>query len=100
MKRLLLGAALTVGLAAQLSACTPRSLGNYAARAVVRTAVQVAVHVAIHGIVTAMIEHDSHYHHHSCGHRFTVHDGRDVYEYNGHWEYYDRDARRWYYYRQ
>ncbi len=99
MKRLLV-CAVVVSLAAPLAACTPRSLGSYAARSLVHTAVNVAVNVAIIGVVTAMVEHDSHYHSHSCGHRYTVHDGRDVYEYNGHWEYYDAETGGWYYYRQ
>ena len=96
----MVGAIVTLCLATQLSACTPRSFGNYAARTLVQAAVTVAVHVAIEGVVTAMVEHDAHYHSHRCGHRYTVHDGRDVYEYNGYWEYYDADAGGWYYYRR
>lgn len=44
-----------------------------------------------------LTEHDAHYHNLGCGHAHRYHEGRRVYQYGGHWEYYDGVENRWYF---
>ncbi len=61
-------------------------------------ALEVASVVAEVALVAALLSnHDSHYHSYGC-HPVRYEDGRDVYYYNGHWEYYDDDEGSWYAY--
>ena len=69
------------------TACSP-GLFRFAASAVITTAVVAAV---IHA-------HDSHFHHEYCGHKSVLFDGREVYHYQGRWEYYDSYRQEWYVY--
>ncbi|MCA9519666.1 MAG: hypothetical protein KC609_01780 [Myxococcales bacterium] len=78
---------LTLGFGAMTPGCSPRTLGFVAGMVVLGTAMAI------------LAEHDAHFHSHHCGHRHVIYEGRDVYYYNDHWEYYDPNARRWYFYR-
>ena len=50
-------------------------------------------------VFTAVVaSHDAHYHAYGCGHHHRWRDGRVVYYYGGHWEYYDDYAESWYVY--
>jgi len=69
---------------------SPRTASGLA-RAAVFTAV-VAANVAI------VASHDAHVHAYGCGHHHGWRDGRVVYYYGGHWEYYDDRAESWYVY--
>ena len=69
---------------------SPRTASGLAHAAFV-TAV-VAANVAV------VASHDAHYHGRGCGHHHRWHDGRVVYYYGGHWEYYDHSGGNWYYY--
>lgn len=83
-------AAALVGVTATTSACSPRMFGAVAAAAIVTAAIVGTAHVLAY--------HDAHWHNEYCGHRHRWHDGRAVYYYHDHWEYYDPYDRRWYYY--
>lgn len=87
MKNLFLSAtlALTLSLGA---ACSPRFIG---------TAIMAA---AIVGTVAVLAHHDAHFHDPYCGHHRRYQDGRWVYFYDGHWEYYDPNGGTWYYYQE
>jgi hypothetical protein len=76
--------ALTVATAS----CSPRMFGAALATA------------AIIGAVAVLAHHDAHFHDPYCGHPHRYHDGRTVYYYGGHWEYYDPGAGTWYYYNE
>lgn len=79
-------------LLTQAAGCymSPRTAGTLA-RAALVTAV-VAADVAL------IASHDAHYHSYGCGHYHGWRDGRTVYYYGGHWEYYDHHRGGWYYY--
>jgi hypothetical protein len=79
-----------VALALASSACSPYLFRQVATAAIVTAAVV--------GTARAMAYHDAHYHYHTCGHERRWHDGRWVYHYEGHWEYYDPHTDGWYYY--
>ena len=64
-------------------------MGMVAARVLVTAAV----------VATVLAVHDAHYHHHHCGHEYVIVDERDVYHYQGRWEYYDSHQDQWYEYR-
>ena len=49
-------------------------------------------------IERVLAHHDAHFHDHHCGCNREWHHGRWVYYYGDHWEYYDPDTGRWYYY--
>ncbi len=66
--------------------CTPRLF-----EAAVMTA-------AVVGTVAILAHHDAHFHDMHCGHPRHWHEGRWVYHYHDHWEYYDPGTRGWYYY--
>jgi len=74
-------------LALSSTACTP-GMFRLVATAAITTAVVAAV---IHS-------HDDHYHHSRCGHEYVFVDGREVYQYQGRWEYYDPSDGQWYVY--
>ena len=63
-------------------------MGGVVVRAMVATAV----------VATVLAAHDAHYHHHHCGHHFVIVEDREVYEYEGRWEYYDPYDGQWYAY--
>jgi hypothetical protein len=94
LKNLVLAAALvtTVGssVGCVMSPRTAVALGSLAT-----TAVYAA---AIVGTVAILAHHDAHYHYETCGHYRQYHEGRWVYQYGGHWEYYDSYSGTWYYY--
>lgn len=77
----------TLGFGAMLPGCGPR------------TASFIAGMIVLGAALAIMAEHDAHFHSRHCGHRHVVYEGRDVYYYNGHWEYYEPNTRRWYFYR-
>ena len=79
-------------LALTLSGCYlgPRTAGSLARAALVTTI--VAANIAV------LASHDAHYHGHGCGHHHRWRDGRAVYYYGGHWEYYDHSHSSWYVY--
>ena len=85
-QRLVIGCTLVAVLAVS-SACTP-GMFRLAATAAITTALVAAV---IHS-------HDDHYHHSRCGHDSVIVDGREVYQYQGRWEYYDSYDGQWYVY--
>ncbi len=90
-KRSLLLAVL-LPLLTQTTACL---MSPHAARGVARAAFVSAIVAAN---VAMLASHDAHYHGYGCGHHYRWHDGRVVYYYGGHWEYYDDRAGAWYYY--
>lgn len=69
-------------------ACSPRMAQFMAGAVIVGAAVAVVAH------------HDAHYHHRHCGHHYVVVEDREVYEYEGRWEYYDESTGEWYYYEE
>lgn len=79
-------------LLAQTSACylSPRAAQGLAHAAILTTV--VAANVAI------LASHDAHYHGYGCGHHHRWRDGQVVYDYGGHWEYYDHGQGAWYSY--
>jgi hypothetical protein len=91
MKRGLALAALVL-LASQSTACmmSPRTASGLARAAILTTV--VAANIAI------VASHDAHYHAYGCGHHHRWRDGRAVYYYGGHWEYYDHHGGVWYRY--
>lgn len=70
------------------TACSPRMAQFMAGAFIVGTAVAIMAH------------HDSHHHYRGCGHEYVVIEDRDVYQYQGQWEYYDDYDGRWYYYQE
>ena len=59
-----------------------------------RTAITVAT------VATIVHWHDSHFHHHHCGHEYVYVEDRPVYHYQGRWEYYDQESGHWYQYEE
>ncbi len=84
MKKLL--AALVLSALLATSSCSPRLF-----QAVLVTA-------AVIGTVAVLAHHDAHFHDEWCGHHRRWHDGRWIYDYRGHWEWYDPATGTWYYY--
>jgi len=82
----LLVPALLLALAQAPGACSPRMAQFMAGALIVGAAVAVVAH------------HDAHFHHHHCGHEYVIVEDREVYEYQGRWEYYDDSTGQWYYY--
>ena len=68
------------------SACSPRMARFMAGALIIGTAVAVIAH------------HDAHRHYPGCGHEYIVIEDREVYQYQGRWEYYDEQTGEWYYY--
>lgn len=86
MRRFVAVCALAFSLA--VAGCHPRMLGN------------LIMAAAIVGTVAVLAAHDAHFHDHYCGHHRRWHDGRWIYGYHGHWEYYDPSTGTWYYYEE
>ncbi len=66
-----------------------------------RLALGVARVVAV-GVAAAAVlaGHDAHMHSHVCGHEYVIIEDREVYHYQGRWEYYDPDTGEWYEYEE
>lgn len=90
MRKILARAVVVASLVAFVLAPTTgcsRGMANFLAGALIVTA---AVAIVAH--------HDAHYHDPWCGHERVYVEDRDVYYYEGQWEYYDQDSGQWYYY--
>ena len=85
--RIVIISAAIVAVLSMSIACSP-AMFRIVATAAITTAVAAAV---IHS-------HDDHYHHSRCGHEYVIVDGREVYQYQGRWEYYDPYDGQWYFY--
>jgi hypothetical protein len=90
-KRLNRAVAAALVLGGSALGCHPRVAAKLAAAAIITAAIVGTAHILAH--------HDAHFHSEHCGHHRRWHEGRYVYHYGGHWEYYDPHAGRWYYYR-
>jgi hypothetical protein len=55
---------------------------------------------AVIGVAIHLAAHDAHMHWEGCGHYRQWHEGRWVYWYGDHWEYYDEYTGQWYAYGQ
>ena len=86
-----LACALGLGFAVASSGCFP----GYYARSNLVGALWTA---AVVGLAIHLAVHDAHVHWESCGHYRQWHEGRWVYWYNDHWEYYDEPTGQWYLY--
>jgi len=76
-----------------LPGCAPRMMRHIGRAAVAGAVVTGAV------AATAIAVHHAHHHTARCGHHRHWRQGRWVYEYDGHYEYYDHHHGRWYRYR-
>ena len=84
----LVAATLVLTLMGGSAGCHPRFARLIAAGLIAVAAVAVVAH------------HDAHFHDRYCGHSYVVVEDRDVYEYEGRWEYYDEGSGQWYYYEE
>jgi len=90
-RRILLAAALCFALSPVVS-CSPRMAHALFSAAVITAAIIGTAHVLAH--------HDAHFHDPYCGHHRRWHSDRWVYYYDGHWEYYEPETGRWYFYQE
>jgi hypothetical protein len=81
-------------LALLVSGCFP---GYYGPRANLINALWTA---AVVGTAISIAVHDAHMHSEACGHYRQWHEGRWVYWYGDHWEYYDEPSGQWFIYQQ
>lgn len=86
MGRLLVPVVLLALVQAPNSACSPRMAQFMAGALIVGATVAIIAH------------HDAHHHSPYCGHEYVVVEDREVYQYQGRWEYYDDETGEWYYY--
>jgi len=78
----------TILLLILLGGCSPRMFNT------------LFMAAAFVGTAAILAHHDAHFHDHHCGHPYRWVDGRWVYYYHYHWEYYDPELNAWYYYEE